>query len=373
MLFACSFGTLNLLCSKHNVVEGCGLIPHLSVLMPVHNGDHWLVEAIESVLAQTYRDFEFIIVDDGSDDRSPEIIREFSAKDARIVPIFQPRAGLVAALNNGLHAARAALVARLDSDDVAEPTRFARQVAFMDQRPDVAVLGTWANAIDADGNQIGVRRPEANPVRLKAVLATGNPLIHSSVVFRKRFALDLGGYRAPFAAAEDYDLWLRMAERGAIAILPQKLIRYRVHSESVTSQKALQQLFSTRIAQKSAAIRRCSGKDPADEMPGPPDLWSGDSGPYGDEIRVFRILAWAEPLHIPALQRNQAPDIAVLDQFNLNRREQKIAQQAMAQLMKYHPDTYNVSTWWRLIKLRPFRATVFIYRHLKSKRQSKKG
>lgn len=213
--------------------------PKVSVLMAVHNGEKYLGEAIESILRQTFTDFEFIVVDDASTDRSFEIAGAYT--DPRMVLVRNERnLGLTASLNRGLSLARGQYVARMDCDDISLPERLARQVAFMDANPDVGACGTWALDIDREGKVIGRRE-----VPLGEHLNNfywRESLIHPASMFRFDPA---AGPRYDTAArySQDYDLWFRIrAARLRLWNLPEPLLLYRVHEESITRTKSEAQL-----------------------------------------------------------------------------------------------------------------------------------
>jgi glycosyltransferase involved in cell wall biosynthesis len=245
--------------------------PRVSVVMPNHNGGPWLAEAVESVLAQTLADFELLVIDDGSTDDSRALLAGFACRDPRVRVLAQPRRGLTVALNRGLAQARAPLLARLDSDDIARPRRLERQVDFMDQHPRVGLVGSSALQIDVNGRPRGQRIAETRPEALTRALERSNPFVHSSIMARTDLMWRLGGYRCAFEAAEDYDLWLRLAEVAEIANLPEFLISYRMHDASVSRTKSLRQAFSVRLARGAAAARRAGGDDPTNALEAPPD------------------------------------------------------------------------------------------------------
>lgn len=330
-------------------------MPQLTVLMPVRDGARWLAQAVVSVLAQSFRDFELVIVDDGSVDETSAIIDGFAAGDPRIVILRQPPSGVVPALNAGLAAARAPLIARLDGDDIAEPTRFAEQIEAMQRDPTLVLLGSWATEIDGDDHVTGMRRPEIDPAKLKRRLDAGNPIIHPSVMFRTSLARKVGGYRAAFAAAEDYDLWLRLADHGAIANLPRELIRYRVHADSITAREPLQQMFATRLARRSASLRREGAPDPLAHCDTPVLMASELPAAYADIARLYRILSWNEA-------SLTYPPLTELSRDRLSRRERTLAQQAVARMIAADPRGASVALWWRLCVLRPWRAPRALWR-----------
>ena len=214
--------------------------PAISVVLPVHNAEAYVREAVESILAQTFTDFECIIINDGSTDNSGVVLRELARRDARIVLVERPNDGLVSALNEGIKIARAELIARMDADDVAMPERFALQHARMMEEPELAVLGSFARVMDKDGDIILSADYEHYPLTseqaTRCVEHSRCPAHHPTVMMRRDAVLKAGGYRKAFCHAEDYDLWLRMSDLGyAIANLPQPLLNYRRHGANVTA------------------------------------------------------------------------------------------------------------------------------------------
>lgn len=334
-------------------------MPQLSVLMPVRNGARWIAEAIGSVLTQTFRDFELIIIDDGSTDGTLAIVEEFAAHDPRIVMIEQAAAGLVVALNTGLAQARAPLIARLDADDVAVPARFTEQVATMQNDPQLVLLGSWATEINDNGRVIGLRRPQTDAAKLKESLVCGNPMVHSSVMFRTAVARAVGGYRAAFAAAEDYDLWLRLSEHGTIANLLRELIRYRVHGASVTARQPLRQMFAARLALRSAELRQQGVEDPLANSETPIAMESELPAAYADIARLYRLLSCMA--FKPPLDTVRASLLTEVSRNALNRRERKLAQLAVARLIAADPRSTPAALWWRLCMLRPSRAVPLLW------------
>lgn len=273
------------------------MTPQVSVVMPVRNGARWLGEALDSVIAQTLRDWELIAVDDGSSDETPRILDEFARRDERIRPIRQDALGLVTALNRGLAEIRSPLLARLDADDRARPERLERQVRHLAAHPEIGLLGSWAEKIDDDGSRCGRLQPATQHDELVRTMARTNPFVHSSVTFRAELARCVGGYRPAFQAAEDYELWLRLAEIAEVANLPEALVEYRWHSGNVTNRNAIRQAFSVRLAQRSARARRETGNDPADALQGPPD-WRSPAAYasfYASDAALYRLIDLADP------------------------------------------------------------------------------
>ncbi len=218
--------------------------PSVSVAMSVYNGERFLAEAIESVLAQSFTDFEFLILDDGSRDKTPEIIHSFAARDSRIRPIVRENRGLIVSLNQLLAESRADLVARMDADDICRPERFARQVAFLEDHRDHGVVGSWSEDIDENCQPYVVDAPE-HPATyaevLEAIDAGYPPICHPSVMYRRDAVLAVGGYHAAFKHCEDLDLWLRLATETKLANIPERLIRYRHYPEQVSNRHATEQ------------------------------------------------------------------------------------------------------------------------------------
>lgn len=216
--------------------------PRVSVLMAVHNAEKYLPEAIHSILSQTFTDFEFLIVDDGSTDRSPEIINGY--RDPRIKVVHNPdNLGLTRSLNRGLDLAVGEYIARMDSDDVSLPERLARQVAYMDANPRVGACGTWAKDVDSQGAVIGVRE---TPVGrdLERKYWRPSPLIHPSAMIRRGHLGSLR-YDERFRYAQDFDLWFRIRDEHELGNVPSHLLLYRVHPESITFAKRDDQMRAT--------------------------------------------------------------------------------------------------------------------------------
>lgn len=235
------------------------MTPQVSVVMPVRDGQRFLSLAIESVLSQTVRDLELLVVDDGSGDATPEIVRGFSARDDRVRLVQQPPSGISAALNAGLEAARSPWVARLDADDVALPERLERQLAAARSRPDVIVWASWAQTIDVEGRPIG--RVSTGPVT-DAEFARDHAagfveILHPTVMLRRDVALDVGGYDSRFDGAEDVELWDRMGVLGPMLTLPETLVRFRVHGGSFSTERFAE---GVRIHRFVAARRRAAAR-----------------------------------------------------------------------------------------------------------------
>ena len=207
--------------------------PRLSVLMCVYNGQDYLADAVQSVLNQTFGDFEFLIVNDGSTDDTSAILSFLQDHRIRIINNGS-NLGLIRSLNIGLDAAGGEFIARMDADDVCAPDRFEKQLAFLDSHPDVGLCGSWLSII---GEQDIYRFPLTHE-DIKLAMLGYNPVAHPSIVLRSsvlnqprmRFDPD-------FPDAEDYELWTRMVLTTRFANLPETLLRYRKHDKQVTQKK----------------------------------------------------------------------------------------------------------------------------------------
>ncbi|MEM9147892.1 MAG: glycosyltransferase family A protein [Pseudomonadota bacterium] len=217
-------------------------MPAVTILMAVYNGERYLTSALSSLLAQTFRDFDVLVIDDGSTDRSAEIVER--ASDARIRQIRNERnQGLTRSLNIGLRAAKGRYIARMDADDVSHPERLARQVAFLNAHPDHVLVGSSIRRIDGAGAVLEtVRKPMAD-LELRWVSMLRTALDHSSVTFRR---LAPGGdpylYDERFVTAQDAEMWPRLLRDGKGAVLAEPLIDYRVHETSVTARRGTDQI-----------------------------------------------------------------------------------------------------------------------------------
>lgn len=237
--------------------------PEISVVLPIKNNARYIFDAIESVLTQTFADFELLVIDDGSTDATVAIISEFQRSDTRIRVLKNPGAGLVDALNYGVTSASAGLIARMDADDCCQPTRFQRQYDFLNDHPEVAVVGTQVTFIDEHGALVNdiTTYPET-PQAIDRMLLKRCCLGHPTVFFRREAFEAVGGYRNELVDAEDYDLWLRMAEHYALANLPERLVLYRRHSAQVSEQRKWPQRLSRNLALAATKERRRTGQDP---------------------------------------------------------------------------------------------------------------
>jgi glycosyltransferase involved in cell wall biosynthesis len=235
--------------------------PRISVAMSVYNSERYLALAIESVLAQTFTDFEFLILNDGSVDGSRATIDHYAGADPRIRAIHRENKGLVISLNELLAEARAPLIARMDGDDICLPERFEKQVAFMDANPEHGVVGTWTADIDEDGNPYLMRGAD-HPTTYEDfldVIGKRSLLCHPSAMMRRDVVLSVGGYHAAFKHCEDFDLWLRLASVTKLCSIPERLLKYRHWPNQVSTKYAYVQQIGAAISYQ-AYLERIAGR-----------------------------------------------------------------------------------------------------------------
>lgn len=238
--------------------------PAISVIMSVYNGEAHLAEAVESVLSQTFRDFELVILDDGSTDRSLEIVRGYAAKDSRVRLITRENRGLIASLNQLIDEARAPLLARMDADDRCHPERLAKQQDFLAAHPACGVVGSWAHRMDGDGKVWPgyIYKFPITSAEVRAAIGYESILAHPAVMYRRDVVRQAGGYRRAFKHVEDFDLWLRMADITEISNIPELLLTYRTHDDQITSRHLLEQRINAGISLHAWKIRQEGRPDP---------------------------------------------------------------------------------------------------------------
>lgn len=237
--------------------------PKISVLMSCYNGSRWLREAIDSVLSQTFVDFELILVDDGSTDETWKIIQSYRDRDNRIVAISKKNTGVADSLNVGISQARGAWVARLDQDDICEPTRLEEQFSFVCAHPAVILLGAGFYEIDEYGRDLMKHRcPSGHSQLLRRLERMQSFFPHSSAFYRVDEVRKAGGYNPRLPLAEDWRLWPDLALRGEIACLPRCLVRIRKHSGQV-SRESRRQLRDGMAATVCYFLRKAGCQDPS--------------------------------------------------------------------------------------------------------------
>lgn len=219
-------------------------VPTVTVLMPVYNCELYIKEAIDSILSQTFSDFELLIIDDASADRTVSIIKSYI--DSRIKLIEKPlNTGLINSLNLGLQMAKGIYIARMDGDDISLPNRFAKQVAFLDANQDITVCGSCYTVIGTDTT---IQLPEHHD-DIKLAFLKGNCMAHSSIMMRKPLPGEIPlKYDLSRETAEDYDLWVRLALQGSLLHnLQEVLLFYRMHNSQVSQRQSLKQMNSVLV------------------------------------------------------------------------------------------------------------------------------
>ncbi|WP_164857315.1 glycosyltransferase family 2 protein [Sphingomonas crocodyli] len=232
--------------------------PKISCLIPVYNGETFLAEAIDSILSQSFRDFELIIVNDGSTDGTAAILEKYAGRDDRVKILTQPNGGIVAALNAGLSVCRGQYVARMDADDIAQPDRFEFQASYLDTHPGCVLVGGLASSIRPDGSRGGIssggrhKRTDLGifPPRIAVSL-------HPLITVRREALRSIGGYSDKFPHAEDYDLFIRLAPFGSVDNPDKIVLIYRRHEGAISIRHLELQERSAALAEIDA--RRAAG------------------------------------------------------------------------------------------------------------------
>ncbi len=249
--------------------------PRLTILMSCYNASRYLREAVESILNQTYRDFEFLVVNDGSKDDTLEIIESYARQDNRIVVIDKANTGLADSLNVGLAAAKGQWIARQDADDISLPDRLARQIAFLDRHPSVILLGTGCTLIDERATPgRDVQFPTGHDAIVRQMTSGGSPFPHASAIFRKQSAAAVKGYNSRFVRSQDVDLWLRLSQRGQMACLPEVLVKLRKHGDNISTHNSGPTQMIMGMAARTCHLLRMRGvPDPSQDSDD--TVWEG--------------------------------------------------------------------------------------------------
>ena len=223
----------------------------VSVVMSVYNGEKYLNEAVDSILNQTYRNFEFIIIDDGSTDNSPAILKEYAAMDARIRFISREHRGLPKSANEGIALSAGGFIARMDSDDVAAPERFQKQLDYLEANQRCVAVGAEVMLIDEQGRPLGHRgHPHGHwAIRRSLLMGNGGTMTHPAVMIRRGAIQKISGYNEGFETTSDLDLFLRLSEVGLVENLPDVLLSWRQHPRSMN-----RTLYHTRLRKQQQII-----------------------------------------------------------------------------------------------------------------------
>jgi glycosyltransferase involved in cell wall biosynthesis len=225
------------------------MIKKISVIMPVKDGEKYLSEAVDSILAQTNTNYEFIIIDDGSTDATPSILNGYI--DPRIVRIKNKQnVGIPTSLNEGIALAKGEYIARMDADDISLPERFEKQAAYLDHHLQIGVVGSSIKTINEQGHIIGSSSFSNDPELMEWVLLFGSPMAHPSVMMRTALVKKAGGYSTKYILSADYDFWGRLSKHTKLANLSETLLYYRVHAESISIKNRTEQNNISREIQR---------------------------------------------------------------------------------------------------------------------------
>lgn len=228
--------------------------PRVTVLMSVYNGEKYLNEAIDSILSQTYTDFEFLIIDDGSTDRTSDILNSYDDPRIRIVT-NKENIGLTKSLNRGLKLSQGEYIARMDADDISLPERFEKQISFLEHHSDVVLVGTAKWIIDKKGNVLYGDTPPLEPSYRN--LLNSNQIVHGSVMIRRDILLEYNGYDERFRKCQDYALWLQISKKYRLYNIPQFLYKLRLHDNNISQindESILYYLLAKRLASSNLSV-----------------------------------------------------------------------------------------------------------------------
>jgi glycosyltransferase involved in cell wall biosynthesis len=288
----------------------------LSVLLPVYQGEATLAEALASLLAQGFGDFEVLVIDDGSTDRSAGIADAFAAEDSRVKVLRRGHGGHTRWLQEAVENGESELIARMDADDIARPERFEKQIAYLDAHPGCVALGAEALRVDPDRRplgRLGVAR-DHDAIDAELMRGRGDALLHPLAMMRREALRAVGGYRPETEPGEDLDLFLRLAEHGRLANLPDVLLEYRQHLAKVSSTRKREQQVAQDAVLREARVRRgLPPERPRDEGAVPERLDARDhfdrwarfaiDGGYPATARRYAFAAWRRaPLSPRALR-----------------------------------------------------------------------
>jgi hypothetical protein len=270
-------------------------VPAVTVLMPVFNAGPLLAQAVDSILAQSFTDFECLIIDDGSTDGAMDALHAIG--DPRLRFVRNPsNLGVTATLNLGIGLARAPLIARMDADDISMPNRLQRQVETFQLRPGLGLLGSWAEVIDIEGRNAGHIRLPIEHREIARSMLRDNVFVHPSVMARAHVFREIGGYPADFAVAQDYAMWLRIVLRYEVANLPEDLVQYRIHPDQISQKKLRKQRAAARKLQSSARDEYVSqGLVDSRTLPPEPSAWNeltADPGTLGNDYKQWSKRYW---------------------------------------------------------------------------------
>lgn len=261
--------------------------PSASVIFPVYNGEVYLDAAIESILSQTFGDFELLLLNDGSTDRTLERLEHYSSLDARCKIRSTSNLGIVNTLNEGIRLAASDILFRMDHDDISRPDRFEKQIRYLKDHPECVLVGSKVLLIDPDGLPIKEMGDRMKHEDIDEGLGWGGAFIfHPAVAMRKSAVVEIGGYRNEYECCEDLDLFLRLAEVGRLANLPDVLLEYRQHPSSLSYSRRDSQFKAILAATADARRRRNQDVDKT-----PPGMWASKATDSGISD-MHRTWAW---------------------------------------------------------------------------------
>jgi glycosyltransferase involved in cell wall biosynthesis len=255
--------------------------------MSVYNGENYIIPALESMFSQSFSDFEFILVDDASTDGTARILADYARKDHRLCVLSNSEnMGIARSLNLGLEHAKGDYIARMDADDISLPPRLQKQFDFMEAHPEIGVMGTSVELIDADGQVIDERVYPPEPIIIRWRLALENPICHPTVMIRRSHLNDLR-YDADLATAQDYHLWCRLSGHTRFANLPEPLLQLRKHGENMTCKSGKEQRQNS-LSISRAYIEELLKNPISQEVLG--HLWDRDDTDAKESLQIARLM-----------------------------------------------------------------------------------
>ncbi|MEM6472082.1 MAG: glycosyltransferase [Planctomycetota bacterium] len=267
--------------------------PLVSIVMGVHNGECDLAKTMDSILSQTFDNFEFIVVDDGSTDRSAELLTAFAQRDRRVVVVSQENQGLTRALITGSEHASGHILARQDVGDVSNPERLARQVEYLHAHPEVVAVSTGYRRVGPKGEYLGSQVREMTPAEVTSVLLNeGAGIPHTAAMIRMDAFQKAGGYRAAFRFAQDSDLWYRLSEHGLLAELNESLFDWGIDTGGISASNRHRQQSLADLARQCYDARRAG--DGESELLKRAEVVSWESTPAGGDAAFIDPSAAAE-------------------------------------------------------------------------------
>ncbi len=317
------------------------LAPSISVVMSVYNGANYLQESVESILAQTFTNFEFIIINDGSTDNTWEILTKYADQDKRIILIQnKENIGLTKSLNKGIELAHGEYVARQDADDISLPERFEKQVVLL-EHPEIVLVSCNLESINSEGHSTGKLERACDRDLVPWYLLFYNRLAgHSQVVFKRETIRSLGGYCENRRYSQDYELWCRLGKVGKIAVLPEVLLQQRIHSKSISVEKGSEQKAYS-LNQVRHNIKQLIGKEISlEEAEDLRCFWVGHWGKqFPDSEKVGTLHSRLNEIYRMFLQQNTHQNFPSL---KISRRLRILIGQQFIHWIRFLPTRHNL-------------------------------